>query len=231
KYPTADAGYGSYNNYIYCEQHGMEKYMKFPMFKKETSDKKYHEDPFRSVNFKVDNEGSLRCPNDKKFNFAYRRYVRGNQYGRQEEVYTCEDCRGCPYATQCKKTDKNRTIRVNRELTIMHKEVIQNLESIHGALLRMNKFKKGLRKNDFSFFHSPFFLYSNTFGFFMAYLNASANPLQKSFTACVNPLGAITSSILSTLISIDIVLLFLFGTCPYYFSTNTLTTEPTAYPT
>lgn len=24
KYPVADAGYGSYNNYIYCEQHGME---------------------------------------------------------------------------------------------------------------------------------------------------------------------------------------------------------------
>ena len=32
KYPVADAGYGSYNNYIFCEQHGMEKYMKFPMF-------------------------------------------------------------------------------------------------------------------------------------------------------------------------------------------------------
>ena len=36
EYPVADAGYGSYNNYIYCEEHGMEKYMKFTMFKKET---------------------------------------------------------------------------------------------------------------------------------------------------------------------------------------------------
>ena len=26
KYPVADAGYGSYNNYIFCEQQGMEKY-------------------------------------------------------------------------------------------------------------------------------------------------------------------------------------------------------------
>ena len=39
KYPVADAGYGSYNNYIFCEQNGLEKYMKFPMFKKETTDK------------------------------------------------------------------------------------------------------------------------------------------------------------------------------------------------
>jgi Transposase and inactivated derivatives len=139
KYPTADAGYGSYNNYIFCEQHGMEKYMKFPMFKKETKDKKYHEDPFRADNFKIDKEGNMRCPNGKKFKFAYRKNVSGNQYGRQEEIYECEDCSDCPYAKQCKKTDKNRTVRVNEELTSMHKEVIENLESIHGALLRMNR--------------------------------------------------------------------------------------------
>ena len=28
-YPVADAGYGSFNNYIYCEEHNMKKYMKF----------------------------------------------------------------------------------------------------------------------------------------------------------------------------------------------------------
>ena len=79
KYPVADAGYGSYNNYIYCEQHGMEKYMKFPMFKKETEDKKYRENPFRAVNFKVDEEGIMRCPNGKAFRFLYRKAVKGNQ--------------------------------------------------------------------------------------------------------------------------------------------------------
>lgn len=153
KYPTADAGYGSYNNYIYCEQHGMEKYMKFPMYKKETEDKKYAENPFRAVNFRVDQDGKLKCPNDKSFHLAYRRYVKGNQYGRQEEIYICEDCRGCPYAEQCKKTEKNRTIRINQELTSMHREVIENLESIHGALLRMNRSIQaegtfGIMKND-----------------------------------------------------------------------------------
>lgn len=153
KYPIADAGYGSYNNYIYCEQHGMEKYMKFPMFKKETEDQKYHNNPYRAVNFKIDKEGNLRCPNDKAFHLAYRHLVRGNQYGRQEEVYVCEDCSGCPYTKQCKKTDKNRTVRINRELTAIHEEVIQNLESIQGALLRMNRSIQaegtfGIIKND-----------------------------------------------------------------------------------
>lgn len=139
QYPVADAGYGSYNNYIYCEQHGMKKYMKFTMFKKEMTDKKYQDNPFRPVNFKIDKEGTLRCPAGKAFYFQYRRRVRGNKYGRQEEVYQCEDCTGRPYADQCKKTDKNRTIHLNHELTAMHQEVVENLESIHGALLRMNR--------------------------------------------------------------------------------------------
>ena len=153
KYPVADAGYGSYNNYIFCEQNGMEKYMKFTMFKKETTDKKYHEDPFRAVNFPIGEDGIMRCPNGKAFHLQYRQHVRGNNYGRQEEVYTCEDCSGCPYAERCKKTDKNRTVRINRELTSMHHEVMENLESIHGALLRMNRSIQaegtfGIMKND-----------------------------------------------------------------------------------
>ena len=139
RYPIADAGYGSYNNYIYCQEHGMEKFMKFPMYKKETTDEKYHNDRFRAVNFKTDEAGNLVCPNGKKFRLAYRRTVKGNLYGRQEEIYECEDCGGCPYAGQCKKTGGNRTIQLNRELTAMHREVLDNLESTHGALLRMNR--------------------------------------------------------------------------------------------
>lgn len=139
EYPVADAGYGSFNNYIYCEQHGMKKYMKFTMFEKEAKDKKYHNNPFRAVNFEIDENGTMRCPNKKAFNLKYRKNIKGNLYGRQEEVYECEDCQGCPYDKQCKRTDKNRTVRINEELTSMHKEVIENLESIQGALLRMNR--------------------------------------------------------------------------------------------
>ncbi len=139
KYPVADAGYGSYNNYLFCEQHGMEKYMKFPMYKKETTDKKYRKNPYRVENFKRDEDGNLICPNGKRMLFAYRSNVRGNKYGRQNEFYRCEDCSGCPYASECKRTDKNRTVRLNEELSSFHKEVLDNLESIQGALLRMNR--------------------------------------------------------------------------------------------
>lgn len=140
KYPVADAGYGSYNNYLYCEEHGMQKYMKFTMFKKETKDKRYHENPYRAVNFKRDEGGNLMCPNGKRFHFKYKQHVKRNQYGRTEEVYECESCEECPHKSECcPKTFGNRTIRINRELTAIHQEVISNLESVHGALLRMNR--------------------------------------------------------------------------------------------
>lgn len=87
KYPVADAGYGSYNNYLYCEEHGTEKYMKFTMFKKKTEDKKYHNNPFQAVNFERDDSGNLIYPNGKRFYFKYKQPVRNNNYGRTEEPY------------------------------------------------------------------------------------------------------------------------------------------------
>ena len=117
----------------------MEKYMKFTMFRRETGDADYREDPFRAVNFRTDAEGTPICPAGKKFVFAYRKAVKGNQYGRQEEIYRCEDCSNCPLAGRCKKTEGNRTIRLNEEISTFHAEVINNLESIHGVLLRTNR--------------------------------------------------------------------------------------------
>lgn len=140
KYPTADAGYGSFNNYLFCEEHGMEKFMKFTMFEKETKDSKYKENPYRSVNFKRDEDGDLVCPNNKKFKLKCNRAVKGNKYGRTEEIYECESCEGCTHKENCcPRTKGNRTIQMNRELTAIHEEVIENLCSIHGALLCMNR--------------------------------------------------------------------------------------------
>lgn len=38
-----------------------------------------------------------------------------------------------------KKTDKNRMVRINVELSAMHEEILDNLENIHRALLLMNQ--------------------------------------------------------------------------------------------
>lgn len=54
----------------------LKKYMKFPMFKKETTDKNYHEDPFRAVNFGI-------MKNDR----WYKRIVRRGLQSVLLEVY------------------------------------------------------------------------------------------------------------------------------------------------
>ena len=139
EYPVADAGYGSLNNYLFCEEKGMEKYMKFPMYKKETEDKTYRENPYRAVNFPINEAGNPVCPNGKKFYFVYDRPVKGNKYGRREEIYECEDCSDCIHKSNCTTAKGNRRITLNRELTSIHLEVIENLNCMHGALLRMNR--------------------------------------------------------------------------------------------
>ena len=126
-------------NTLYCQEHGMEKYMKFPMYEKETKGKKYRDDPYRAVNFRVNEAGRLVCPNGKEFLFLRTEPVKGNQYGRTVELHQCEDCSGCPHRSKCHKSRFDRIIRLNYELTSFHKEVLDNLNSIHGALLRMNR--------------------------------------------------------------------------------------------
>ena len=140
KYPVADAGYGSFNNYIFCQMHGMEKFMKFTMFEKETRDLKYRENPYRAINFKQNELGEILCPQNRKFHLKCTKAVQGNKYGRREEVYECENCEGCPHKEKCCPRAKgNRTIRMNRELTAIHEEVISNLCSVQGMLLCMNR--------------------------------------------------------------------------------------------
>lgn len=139
EYPIGDAGYGSYNNYLFCEERGIKKYMKFTMFQKECKDEKYRNDPYRAVNFPVDEQGHPICPNGKRFFHLKTSPVRGNQYGRCEEFFQCEDCSGCSYKEMCCKSQGNRVIRLNEELTGFHQEVLENLNCVHGALLRMNR--------------------------------------------------------------------------------------------
>lgn len=110
--------------------------MKFSMFEKQNKDKKYRENSYRAINFRQDEKGILICPNGKEFKYKYKKLIEGNNYGRTEEIYECEDCTGCQYKTECcPRAKTNRKISLNEELTSMHKEVLKNINSIQGALL------------------------------------------------------------------------------------------------
>ena len=64
KYPVADAGYGSYDNYYFCLENNMELVQKYAMYSKEKT-RKYKNNIFNYENFEIDNEGNYICPNNK----------------------------------------------------------------------------------------------------------------------------------------------------------------------
>ena len=63
------------------------------------------------------------CPNGKQFHFLRSAPVKGNNFGRTEEFYQCEDCTDCPHRENCQKSKDNRVVRINEELTQFHNEV------------------------------------------------------------------------------------------------------------
>lgn len=153
---VADAGYGTLATYDYCEKNEIEKFMKFPSWKRETHDMKFHNDPFRSRNFEIDEEGNPVCPNGKKFIKLYDKHVGNPADHRTEEQYVCENCEGCPLREKCFKGKNNRRININKTLTKYHEEVIGNLASEEGIRLRtirswMAEGTFGISKQDYNF--------------------------------------------------------------------------------
>lgn len=139
KYPVGDAGYGTYNNYLYCEEKGMEKYMKFSMYKRATSDNKYINDKFKVRNFERNRKGNLICPQGREFIKIYDTPVKGNMYERTTEVWECKTCNRCPLRKDCFNGKGNRRVNLNEEQTSFHKEVITNLKSEHGIEMRKKR--------------------------------------------------------------------------------------------
>src|SRR5690554_4958203 len=138
KYPVADAGYGSFDNYKFCNANGIELYQKYSMYSKE-KENKYKNNPFNKYNFTKDEEGNYICPNNKKLTYVHDLKMRTNIYEAYNKVYRCNDCEGCPLREKCTTSKYGRTIRVNEELESYKQIVRENLESEKGINLRVNR--------------------------------------------------------------------------------------------
>ncbi len=57
----------------------------------------YHNDPYRAMNFPINEKGNPACPNRKEFKHLYNRPVRENKFGRTEEMFQCADCSNCSH--------------------------------------------------------------------------------------------------------------------------------------
>lgn len=140
---TADAGYGSEENYEYLKAEQVESYVKYNTYDKEKS-RKWRKDVLRVQNWLYLPEcDQYVCGFGRYLSFVYEHKQRSdNGYISTVRVYECEDCTGCPYRERCVKRegeDVHRRIYVNRNLEELKKQARDRLNSETGQEMRRKR--------------------------------------------------------------------------------------------
>jgi hypothetical protein len=137
-YPVADAGYGSYDNYSYCIEKGMELYQKYGMWSKER-EPKFKKKIYKQENFRQDKQGNYICPSNKKFIKQYDYESKYIEYPHTKTNYECFYCDKCRKKKYCTTAKGNRTISVLNGYKEMKEKVKENLDSKLGIELRIQR--------------------------------------------------------------------------------------------
>ena len=138
KFPVADAGYGSYDNYTYCLHNNMELYQKYGMWEKERSNK-FKKEIYRVENFKINRKGDYICPNNKKFEWVRDYQSKYKRYDHTIKEYECFYCSKCRQKDKCTKAKGNRKITILQGYKEMKEKVKENLASPLGIELRTQR--------------------------------------------------------------------------------------------
>lgn len=139
---SADAGYGSEENYAWLEQHGMGNYFKYNTFHQEQHPPRKPELAeklrFKSTNFPYDREqDEFICPAHNRMVYIETQpYKSGNGFLSERRLYECLHCTTCPLKPQCTKAKGNRQIQVGFELRRYRQQATDNLLSEQGRVLR-----------------------------------------------------------------------------------------------
>ncbi len=110
-YPMVDAGYGSYDNYMYCLTHEMKLVMKYSMYAKK-NEPKFKKKKFNPINWKKNEDGYKVCPRGLVFDsHAGEKYEESGEYLRiKQKMTSSESCEGCPYMEECCRSRKHRKV-------------------------------------------------------------------------------------------------------------------------
>ncbi|MEG0275216.1 MAG: transposase, partial [Longicatena sp.] len=135
---VADAGYGSYDNYMYCLTHKMEAYIKYTMYSKE-KEKKYKKNLYSKANWMKDESGRYICPAGHAFTCTSESVDKRSKYLRINQSHSCGKCKNCEQKSACTTAKENRIITVNPILNELQLEAKKRLDSEEGIQLRMKR--------------------------------------------------------------------------------------------
>lgn len=133
KCPVADAGYGSYDNYMYCVEHDMGLYMKYNMYSKEKESK------FKKQLYKIKNMTKINnqfVSNDGFiYTYSHDTTHRYTDYLSINQIFNLDETQ----LELAKEKKAPKTIGYNPILLEFQDKVKENLESEHGNTLRINR--------------------------------------------------------------------------------------------
>ena len=138
---TADAGYGSEENYAYLEQNKIAAYVKYGQFDREQNEHIQSKKPFTADKlFYNEAQDYYVCPmGQKMLNIGTHTQKTSTGFKQTITNYQAQNCSTCPLNGVCHKSKGNRIISINHKLN-KHKQVAkENLQSEQGIKHRKKR--------------------------------------------------------------------------------------------
>ena len=138
---TADAGYGSEENYQLLEDKSINAFVKYNQFDREQSTLLQKGKPFSADKLYYNKEKDCYyCPMGQQMNNTGT-YTRTTAAGFKQTItrYTTRSCKGCPLKGVCHKAAGNRIIEVNHNLNRLKQQANELLKSEQGIKKRKQR--------------------------------------------------------------------------------------------
>ena len=138
---TADAGYGSEENYQYLQQNNIENYVKYNYFDKDQSSKADKKYPFKANTlFYNEDQDCYYCPIGQAMQ-NIGSYQSKTKTGFTQTItrYQATNCNACPLRGICHQSKGNRIIEINHALQKYRQQAKENLMSEKGIYHRKKR--------------------------------------------------------------------------------------------
>ena len=141
KVVTADAGYGSEENYTLLEKKEVTAFVKYSMFDKQQHENHNSKFPFASDKLFYNREKDCYiCPMGQQMDFIGN-YTRKTSTGFEQSVkrYQAKNCGNCPLNGACHKSKGNRIIEINENLKRQKQKAFELLNTEEGIQRRKKR--------------------------------------------------------------------------------------------
>ena len=138
---TADAGYGSEQNYQWLETKRITAYVKHNQFDRNQNTTIRNKNPYSSDKFVYDPQNDqFICPSGKRMDYIHTSIKKTSTGFEQTlDFYQAKKCKGCPLNAECHGKKGNRIIQVNHNLNRLKAKAEKRLTSKKGIEKRKKR--------------------------------------------------------------------------------------------